>query len=43
MTYIQEENLSKEHDQIIEAINKKTMSLVSQNKMAVDYLNDIEG
>ena len=43
MTLIQEENLSKDHEQIIEAITKKTMSLVNQNKMAVDYLNDIEG
>ena len=42
MTFIQEENLSKDHEQIIEAITKKTMSLVNQNKMAVDYLNDIE-
>ena len=43
MTFIQEENLSKDHDSIIEAINKKTLSLLNQNKIAMDYLNDIEG
>ena len=38
---ISEENLTADHDSIIEGIQKKTQALMSQQRLAFDYLNDI--
>lgn len=42
LSLIFEEELSKDHDTILEVVRKKTQSLLGQNKMAMDYLSDIE-
>ena len=39
---IEQEDLSTDHEQIIETIRKKTESLQGQQQIAMDYLIDIE-
>ena len=43
LSFIAEEDLSSDHDQIIEALRKKTQFVQSQHSLAVEYLQDIEG
>lgn len=39
---MQEEDLSKDHETIVESLKKKTQTLLSQQRTAQDYLADIE-
>ena len=39
---LREEDLSQDHEQIIDALKKKTQTLLNQQRVAQDYLTDIE-
>ena len=42
LSYVSEDDLTSEHQMIMEALRSKTNSLMIQQRVASDYLSDIE-
>ena len=42
MSILTEQDLSAEHDAIVDAVRSKTQGLLSQLRLAMDYAGDIE-